>query len=216
VTTIKLAVVLFFIFFGVFFIKVSNWVPFIPPPSSASASGGGSDVWSTPLLQLILGIQQHSFGFSGIITGAATVFFAYIGFDIVATAAEETRKPQRDLPIGILGSLLICTILYIAVSLVMTGIVPYKQLNTAAPMATAFIAIGQPWAANLVSIGAYLWFDGGDYDPDAGTEPCLLCHEPGPSAAPLVRQGSSALWHALPHHYHHRPYRGCDCNFYAY
>jgi APA family basic amino acid/polyamine antiporter len=154
VTTIKLAVVLFFIFFGVFFIKVSNWVPFIPPPSSASASGGGSDVWSTPLLQLILGIQQHSFGFSGIITGAATVFFAYIGFDIVATAAEETRKPQRDLPIGILGSLLICTILYIAVSLVMTGIVPYKQLNTAAPMATAFIAIGQPWAANLVSIGA--------------------------------------------------------------
>jgi APA family basic amino acid/polyamine antiporter len=154
VTTIKLAVVLFFILFGVFFIKVSNWVPFIPPPSSAPASGGGSDVWSTPLLQLMLGIQQHSFGLSGIITGAATVFFAYIGFDIVATAAEETRKPQRDLPIGILGSLTICTILYIAVSLVMTGIVPYKQLNTAAPMATAFAAIGQPWAAGLVSVGA--------------------------------------------------------------
>ncbi|GHO66312.1 hypothetical protein KSC_052040 [Ktedonobacter sp. SOSP1-52] len=90
-------------------------------------------------------------------TGAAIVFFAYIGFDIVATTAEETKNPQRDMPIGILGSLVVCTVLYIAVSLILTGIVSYKtlkQLNTAAPMATAFEVIGKPWAAGLVSIGA--------------------------------------------------------------
>src|SRR5437588_4288503 len=153
VTTIKISVVLFFIVFGLFFIKAANWTPFIPPASNVPASAGGS-IWDTPLLQILLGIKEQAFGFPGIIAGAATVFFAYIGFDIVATTAEETRRPQRDMPIGILGSLAICTILYMAVSLVLTGIVPYKQLNTAAPMATAFAAIGQGWAAALVSVGA--------------------------------------------------------------
>jgi APA family basic amino acid/polyamine antiporter len=94
------------------------------------------------------------YGWTGIISGAATVFFAYIGFDVVATTAEETKNPQRDMPIGIIGSLGICTLLYIIVSLIMTGIVPFKDLNTAAPMALAFVAIGQPWAASLVSLGA--------------------------------------------------------------
>jgi APA family basic amino acid/polyamine antiporter len=154
VTTIKISVVLFFIILGIFFIKTANWVPFIPPATAQSASGGGSHILDIPLLQLLIGGKTQAFGFQGIITGAAYVFFAYIGFDIVATAAEETRRPQRDMPIGILGSLVICTILYIAVSLVLTGIVSYKQLNTAAPMATAFAAIGQGWAAVLVSIGA--------------------------------------------------------------
>ncbi|TME65531.1 MAG: amino acid permease [Chloroflexi bacterium] len=154
VTSIKISVVLFFIIFGLFFIKAANWVPFIPPPAPVASSAGGGSIWDSPLLQIILGIKQQNFGWSGIITGAATVFFAYIGFDIVSTTAEETRKPQRDLPIGILGSLIICTILYIAVSLVMTGIIPYKNLNTAAPMATAFAATGHPWAAALVSVGA--------------------------------------------------------------
>ena len=152
VTSIKISVVLFFIIFGLFFIKAANWVPFIPPPAPVASSAGGGSIWDSPLLQIILGIKQQNFGWSGIITGAATVFFAYIGFDIVSTTAEETRKPQRDLPIGILGSLIICTILYIAVSLVMTGIIPYKNLNTAAPMATAFAATGHPWAAALVSV----------------------------------------------------------------
>jgi basic amino acid/polyamine antiporter, APA family len=151
VTSIKLCIVLFFIVFGILFIKLANWTPFIPPPAPATTNNGLLD---TPLLQLILGIKQQAFGWPGIITGAATVFFAYIGFDIVATTAEETRKPQRDMPIGIIGSLVVCTILYIAVSLVMTGVVSYKELNTAAPMATAFTAIGQPWAAGLVSLGA--------------------------------------------------------------
>ncbi|QBD74706.1 amino acid permease [Ktedonosporobacter rubrisoli] len=152
VTTIKLAVVVFFIVVGAFFIKSINWSPFIPPAQPIT-SGGGTSL-ETPLVQLLFGLKQSSFGLTGIVSGAATVFFAYIGFDVVATAAEETRHPQRDLPIGIICSLTVCTILYILVSLVMTGIVPYPSLNTAAPMATAFVAIGLSWAAGLVSVGA--------------------------------------------------------------
>ena len=153
VTTVKLAVVLFFIGFGIFFVDAANLTPFVPP--AQPVEGGGSAL-SAPLLQTIFGIEQQSFGFGGILTAAAVVFFAYIGFDTVATAAEETRNPQRDLPIGIVGSLVVCTILYILVSQIMTGILPYDQLNTAAPMATAFSAIGQGWAAGLVSVGAIL------------------------------------------------------------
>jgi len=90
----------------------------------------------------------------GIGFGAAIVFFAFIGFDVVATTAEETRKPQRDMPIGILGSLAICTFLYVVVSLVLTGMVKYTELNTAAPMADALKAVGYDWIASLVSLGA--------------------------------------------------------------
>jgi APA family basic amino acid/polyamine antiporter len=91
-----------------------------------------------------------------VITGAAIVFFAYIGFDAVSTAAEEVRNPQRDLPIGILVSLLICTILYIAVAVVLTGIVSYTTLDTPAPVAYALVEIGIQWGAALVSVGALL------------------------------------------------------------
>ncbi|HZR40438.1 MAG TPA: amino acid permease [Ktedonobacteraceae bacterium] len=156
VTATKLSVVIFFIILGFFFIKTANWIPFIPPsgpaPHPVNASTGGG-LLDEPLISLILGKPQ-AYGIQGIITGAAVIFFAYIGFDIVSTTAEETREPQKDMPIGILGSLLVCTILYIAVSLVLTGMVPYKQLNTAAPMATAFASVGLGWAAVLVSIGA--------------------------------------------------------------
>ncbi|HZC19912.1 MAG TPA: amino acid permease [Rubrobacteraceae bacterium] len=153
VTSIKLAVVLFFIGFGIFFVNTANWSPFIPSAGGAvqsvSTEGGGPS-----LLQFLTGAQQQTFGFAGIITAAAIVFFAYIGFDVVATTAEEARNPQRDVPIGILGSLGICTVLYILVSQIMTGIVPYNQLSTDAPMAAVFQAIGQGWAAGLVSVGA--------------------------------------------------------------
>ncbi len=152
VTTIKLLVVAFFIIFGIFFISTANWSPFIPAPVPAAA--GTASFYDAPLLQTIFGIEQQSFGVGGIVSAAAIVFFAYIGFDTVATAAEETRNPQRDLPIGILGSLGICTVLYILVSQIMTGIVPYTELNVAAPMAKAFSYAGQPWAAGLVSAGA--------------------------------------------------------------
>ncbi|HZY56331.1 MAG TPA: amino acid permease, partial [Rubrobacteraceae bacterium] len=115
---------------------------------SASTEGGGPS-----LLQFLTGAEQQSFGYAGIITGAAIVFFAYIGFDVVATASEEARNPQRDLPIGILGSLAICTILYVVASLILTGILPYSELGTDAPMATALSAAGQDWAAGLISLG---------------------------------------------------------------
>ena len=156
VTSMKLSVVIFFIIFGIFFIKFANWIPFIPPPGPAphaANAAASSGVLEQPLISLIFG-QQSAFGFQGIISGAAVVFFAYIGFEVVSTTAEETRNPQRDMPIGILGSLIVCTVLYIAVSLILTGMVSYKQLNTEAPMATAFALVGQGWAAVLVSIGA--------------------------------------------------------------
>lgn len=150
VTIIKLCVVTFFIIFGIFFIHPTNWTPFIPPAQNIAGKG----VLESPFLQLILGFPPQVYGLGGLVTGAAIVFFAYIGFDIVATTAEETKKPQRDMPIGILGSLIFCTVLYIIVSLILTGLVTYKSLNTAAPMATALEAIGQSWAAGLVSVGA--------------------------------------------------------------
>jgi len=133
-------------------VDTANWSPFIPEAGGAGANAAGTDEPS--LLQFLTGATPQAFGFAGIITAAAVVFFAYIGFDTVATAAEETRNPQRDLPIGILGSLAICTVLYILVSQIMTGIVPYTELAQDAPMAYVFQAIGQNWAAGLVSVGA--------------------------------------------------------------
>ena len=92
----------------------------------------------------------------GIASGAAIIFFAYIGFDAVSTAAEETRKPQRDMPIGILGSLGICTVLYVAVAVVLTGMLPSSKLDTAEPLATAFTGLGLNWAVVIISVGALL------------------------------------------------------------
>jgi APA family basic amino acid/polyamine antiporter len=150
---IKLAVVLLFIAAGAARIRASNWSPFIPPPGEAPEAANASDTGS-PLIQVLFGIEPLSYGLLGIGFGAAIVFFAFIGFDVVATTAEETRRPQRDLPIGILGSLAICTVLYVVVSLVLTGIVKYTELNTAAPMADALAAVGYDWIADLVSLGA--------------------------------------------------------------
>jgi APA family basic amino acid/polyamine antiporter len=133
IVTIKVAIVLFVIIAGLFYIKTANWSPFIPPSGSTPAPGTTA---TTSLLQ-DLGFSPGSFGVAGIFSGAALVFFAFIGFDIVATAAEETKKPQRDLPIGIIGSLAICTTLYVAVSLVVTGMVKYNELKIAAPLALA-------------------------------------------------------------------------------
>ncbi|QWG72522.1 amino acid permease [Bacillus mycoides] len=121
---IKLAVIIDFIVAGAKYVKPENWTPFIP------------------------------FGYDGIITGAATVFFAFLGFDAIATAAEETKKPQRDLPIGIIGSLLICTVLYMIVSFVLTGMVPYTQLDVSDPVAFALHFVGEDTIAGLLAVGA--------------------------------------------------------------
>jgi APA family basic amino acid/polyamine antiporter len=132
---VKLAAILLFLGVAFGHIEPSNWSPFIPPPVT------GAD-----------GITH--FGWQGVLTGAATIFFAYIGFDAVSTAAEECENPQRDLPIGIIGSLAVCTVLYMLVSGALTAIVPYTKLNTASPVASALLEIGQEWAAGLISIGA--------------------------------------------------------------
>lgn len=102
----------------------------------------------------MFGWAPSNFGVMGIFTAASVVFFAFIGFDVVATAAEETKNPQRDMPRGILGSLLICTTLYVAVSIVVTGMQHYTDLSITAPLADAFKATGHPWFAGFISFGA--------------------------------------------------------------
>ncbi len=149
ITAIKILVTLFIIGFGVWFIDAANLSPFIPSPKpGGDAYGTGLDAY---LLPSLFGIDTR-FGLVGIFTGAALVFFAYIGFDIVATTSEEARNPQRDIPIGILASLGICTVLYILASVVFTGLVPYDTLATAAPAATALQATPFPAARFVVSL----------------------------------------------------------------
>ena len=152
IVVIKVSIVLFVIVAGMFYINTSNYSPFIPPSGSPPAAGAES----TPSLLQDLGFAPGSFGVAGIFTAAALVFFAFIGFDIVATAAEETKKPQRDMPIGILGSLGICTLLYVAVSVVVTGMVKYTDIKIDAPLAEAFRSVGKPGFATVISVGALL------------------------------------------------------------
>jgi APA family basic amino acid/polyamine antiporter len=151
IVAIKVTVVLVVIFVGLFHITGSNYSPFLPP--SRPNSGTGSSLHA-PLVQILFGFTPSSFGVMGVFSAAAVVFFAFIGFDIVATAAEETRNPQRDMPRGIIGSLVVCTILYVAVSLVVTGMQKYTQLDVSAPLASAFKAVGAPFWAGLISFGA--------------------------------------------------------------
>ncbi len=135
VVSIKVSVVLLFIAVAAFHVDPSNWVPFIPEPALNMRG-------------------EAAFGWRGIAAGAAIVFFAYIGFDAVSTAAEETAKPQRDLPIGILASLGICTTLYIMVSALLTGIMNYTLLNTPSPISDALLHVGVNWAAGVIALGA--------------------------------------------------------------
>ena len=150
IVAIKVGIVLLVIIAGAFYIHPSNWSPFIPPSGTRGAAGATS----SPSVLQDLGFAPGSFGVAGIFTGAALVFFAFIGYDVVATTAEEARRPQRDLPIGILGSLAICTVLYVAVSLVVTGMVHFDHLSISAPLAEAFRTAGRPGFATVVSAGA--------------------------------------------------------------
>ncbi len=154
VVAIKLIVVVAVIVVGIGYIKVGNWTPFVPPSAPAPDSAGGFG--DLPLITSLLGIDPAVFGLAGVVAGASVVFFAFIGFDIVATTAEEARNPRKDVPIGILGSLAIVTLLYVAVSLVVTGIQNYTKIDPedAAPLTTAFDAAGVEWMGNLIAIGA--------------------------------------------------------------
>ncbi|MET9373644.1 amino acid permease [Streptomyces sp. NPDC003035] len=150
VVAIKVTVVMIVIVAGLFFIVGDNYSPFIPPSVTPPAGSG----WDAPLVQTIFGYEPTNFGVMGIFTAASVVFFAFIGFDVVATAAEETKLPQRDMPRGILGSLFICTVLYVAVALVVTGMQHYSELSVSAPLADAFKATGHPFYAGVISFGA--------------------------------------------------------------
>lgn len=123
---LKLSILGLFIVVGAFWVEPANWSPFMPN------------------------------GWQGVFTGAALIFFAYIGFDAVSTAAEEARNPQRDLPRAMIGSLVVTSLIYIAVTLVMTGLVPWDQHGTADPLASAFAARGQSWAAGIIAVGAVI------------------------------------------------------------
>src|SRR4029079_5968223 len=128
IVVVKVSVVLFVIGLGIKYVNTSNW---------------GSS-WSS----------FAPYGFSGIGAGAAYIFFAYIGFDAVSTTAQEAKNPQRDLPIGIITSLLVCTFLYIAVAGILTGMVPWREVNIEAPIARAFMDRNLVWASHLITAGA--------------------------------------------------------------
>lgn len=128
---IKLTVIILFIAVGIWHVTPDNWHPFIP-----ESQGEGK------------------FGYSGIVRAAAVISFAYVGFEAVSTAAQEARNPQRDIPIGILGSLAVCTLLYMAVAAVLTGIVPYTTLNVPDPIAVAVDALHIDWLSFIIKIGA--------------------------------------------------------------
>ncbi|WP_411286689.1 amino acid permease [Phenylobacterium sp.] len=128
---IKVGVLLLFIGFGIGFINIENWQPFVP------ANEGG-----------------FKYGVPGIFRAASVIFFAYVGFEAVSTAAAEAKNPQRDIPIGILGSLIVCTVIYMLVAAVLTGVVPFRELGVAAPIALAVDQMGITWFALLIKVGA--------------------------------------------------------------
>lgn len=157
VVMIKLSVVIAFICIGAFYVNPDHWTPLIPaeipPPPEGTVRGFWADIWRA-LVSVASADNTSRYGIGGLIGGAATIMFAYIGFEAVSTAGAEARNPSRDMPIGIIGSLLICTVLYILTSAVLVGIVPYTELNDPAPIAKAVNQIGLPWFAILVKIGA--------------------------------------------------------------
>ncbi len=177
IAAVKILVLLFFIGFGIFHINPQNWIPFIPERVS-TVETTSIGIWELPVLDLFKGLfspggfsgllnSKASFwhyGVQGVLTGAAVVFFTYVGFDMVSSTAEETKNPKRDLPIGIIGSLLIATILYICVALVLTGIMPpvvdglpNKALvdkDAAAPLAIALSSLGFKYPSIVISVGA--------------------------------------------------------------
>ena len=154
---VKLTVVVLFIAIGSHYVHPALWSPLIPAEIPVRPPGTNMDIWhqlGRALVSVVTGDNSTKYGLGGVIHGAAVIFFAYLGFEAVSTAGAEARNPGRDMPIGILGALIICTALYIATSAVLVGIVPYTSLDNAAPLAVAANRIGLPWFALLVKIGA--------------------------------------------------------------
>ncbi|PWG60153.1 amino acid permease [Bifidobacterium catulorum] len=161
-TVLKIAIVFFVVIVGFFYVKASNFTPFIPPSQPAdtvqTASSEVTGIWAQPLWQWATGMTPSIYGVPGILSGAALVFFAFIGFDVVATAAEETDNPKRSVPLGIGIGMLLIIIMYVAVAVVTTGMVSYRDLAKAdsPSLATAFELVGANWAAKIISFGIVL------------------------------------------------------------
>jgi APA family basic amino acid/polyamine antiporter len=172
----KIAVVLLVIGFGLHYVNPENWKPFIPPNAGE---------WGT-------------FGWSGVLRGASLIFFAYIGFDAVSTAAQEAKNPQKDMPIGILGSLAVCTVLYVLMSTTLTGMVSYKELNVAAPVALAVSRVPQlNWLRPFIDVGAVM-----------GLGSVILVMLLGQSRVfySMSRDGLLGAWAGKVHHKFRTPY----------
>ncbi|MGO1316958.1 MAG: amino acid permease [Cellulomonadaceae bacterium] len=154
-TTLKVGVTLFVIVVGFFYVKAENYTPFIPPAEPAE----GKTTMHQPLFAFLTGSEPTMYGMTGLLAGAALVFFAFIGFDVVATTAEEAKDPQRTIPRGVLGGLALVTVLYVLVTIVVTGMVPYTELAAASDspsLTTAFTLVGADWAGRVISIGILL------------------------------------------------------------
>ncbi len=147
---VKVAICVFVVVAGAWFVRGANLTPFVPP-GRASDSGSGLD---QPLISAVAGLEPAVFGIGGVLTAAAVVFFSYTGFEAVANLSEETRRPARDIPLGLLGTLGLATALYLGVSFVLVGMVDYRDIDPGAPIADAFDQVGVGWASSLVSIAA--------------------------------------------------------------
>jgi APA family basic amino acid/polyamine antiporter len=147
---IKVTVCVFVIVAGAWFVTGANLTPFVPPGRPVDTGGG----LAQPLISVVAGLQPAAFGIGGILTAAAVVFFSYTGFEAVANLSEETRRPGRDLPLGLLGTLALSTVLYVGVSFVVVGMVKYTRIDEGAPIADAFDQNGLAWASVLVSLAA--------------------------------------------------------------
>ncbi len=165
---VKLAVIAFILAVGAGFVRPSHFLPLVP------------------------------FGHGSIFAAAALVFFAYLGFDVISVAAEESRRPERDVPFGIIGSLVLCSLIYLAVALVLVGMVPFQEINPESPFSTAFRQVGLPWAADLVALGAMVGITSVFY--------MLLLAQPRILFA-MARDGLLPAWMAKVHPRYHTPHR---------
>jgi APA family basic amino acid/polyamine antiporter len=157
IVIIKVSVVLAFIFIGARYVHPALWTPLVPAQIPAPAPGTPMGLWpqiGRAIVSVVTGDNSTKYGIVGVIHGAAVIFFAYLGFEAVSTAGAESRNPGKDMPIGILGALAICTVLYIATCAVLVGIVPYNLLDVPAPLAVAADYIGLGWFAVVVKVGA--------------------------------------------------------------
>jgi len=165
---VKLAVIFFILAMGVGYVRPAHWLPLIP------------------------------FGSGSIIQAAALVFFAYLGFDVISVTAEESRHPERDVPFGIIGSLALCSLIYLAVALVLVGMVPFQGIDPESPFSTAFRQVGLPWAADLVALGAIVGITSVFY--------MLLLAQPR-ILFTMARDGLLPAWMAEVHPRYHTPHR---------